>query len=597
MDEVHVSLQQRLDACEARVRSLQSRVDGMAKRLLDLEEGSNGRGVTADPQVDHAAAGDGSGSIWNWFVGSRFMPRLAAISFALVLALVLRTLTDGGVLDTGPGIAIGLGYAAALMALGWRRLARSRFGGQVFSVCGAVLLCAMVLEAHGRFRALSGLQANLLLAAAMAAMAAIGLGRGRAIVVEIGVLVPALASVALGYPNPSFPLVAVLLLAANAVAAAARRLRTTSWLPWVALLLTLFFWLLWSFKAAVGLAREGGVPSAAMVAWHLPMLAVTFVVLTAIPYLRLVGNPARPGVLALVLPVLNSGWVYGAAATVGVMPPRMLGAIAIGVGSVHALAAALTLRRWPGRAALPGATAMILASTVCLVPAIWQVVRSWAVALPAWSAIAVALAVLSFRTGSGGLRVAGHVMQAAAVAVGIGAGVFAVPGADAWTAPWVGVLLCVLAGWQHHASRRNSVPHGTWLARLDAADRSGLLTLWAAVLAAFCAARTVIHPILAILPVDLDTAFQGAQSVTIHVIAIGLMLIGLRSRCRALLGTAIAVTGIGAIKVFASDMLTIRGVPLVLAVFSFGVAAAVASVILGRWQRLSGRTVDQADSS
>ncbi|MHC4919582.1 MAG: hypothetical protein ACYTKC_08290 [Planctomycetota bacterium] len=36
---------------------------------------------------------------------------------------------------------------------------------------------------------------------------------------------------------------------------------------------------------------------------------------------------------------------------------------------------------------------------------------------------------------------------------------------------------------------------------------------------------------------------------------------------------------------FTSDLFTAHGVPLVLSVFSFGMAAAVGSVVLGRWQR------------
>jgi hypothetical protein len=60
---------------------------------------------------------------------------------------------------------------------------------------------------------------------------------------------------------------------------------------------------------------------------------------------------------------------------------------------------------------------------------------------------------------------------------------------------------------------------------------------------------------------------------------------------------AILVTLIGAIKVFLYDLIGIHGLPLVFSVFSFGMAAAVESLALGKWQKqpelqTQGRPVD-----
>jgi len=48
---------------------------------------------------------------------------------------------------------------------------------------------------------------------------------------------------------------------------------------------------------------------------------------------------------------------------------------------------------------------------------------------------------------------------------------------------------------------------------------------------------------------------------------------------------AILVIALGAVK-SASDLLGTKGVPLVLSVFSFGLAAATQSITLSRWQRV-----------
>ena len=47
---------------------------------------------------------------------------------------------------------------------------------------------------------------------------------------------------------------------------------------------------------------------------------------------------------------------------------------------------------------------------------------------------------------------------------------------------------------------------------------------------------------------------------------------------------AILVIAVGAVK-STSDLLVTKGVPLVLSVFSFGLAAATQSITLSRWQK------------
>ena len=77
---------------------------------------------------------------------------------------------------------------------------------------------------------------------------------------------------------------------------------------------------------------------------------------------------------------------------------------------------------------------------------------------------------------------------------------------------------------------------------------------------------------------------MSVQPSSINLASIGLMLWATRTRDRYVLTTAVPVAIVGGLKVIAYDLRTISGVPLVLAVFSFGLAAAVGSIVLGKWQ-------------
>jgi hypothetical protein len=105
--------------------------------------------------------------------------------------------------------------------------------------------------------------------------------------------------------------------------------------------------------------------------------------------------------------------------------------------------------------------------------------------------------------------------------------------------------------------------------------------------------RTVIYQVLLPLHLDLPITFRCTQTVLINTAAIALMLFAYIRRNREVRNVAILVTIVGAIKVFLYDLLGAHGAPLVASVFSFGTAAAIESVVLGRWQRTSGREVNE----
>jgi hypothetical protein len=80
-------------------------------------------------------------------------------------------------------------------------------------------------------------------------------------------------------------------------------------------------------------------------------------------------------------------------------------------------------------------------------------------------------------------------------------------------------------------------------------------------------------------------AFGCAQSVLINTAAIVLIALAYLRHDKELRNVAIIVTVVGGFKVFAYDLLGAHGLPLVFSVFSFGMAAAVESIALGKWQK------------
>jgi len=208
-------------------------------------------------------------------------------------------------------------------------------------------------------------------------------------------------------------------------------------------------------------------------------------------------------------------------------------------------------------------------------------------ALPLLSFTAFGLALLSARWQSGGTRVISYFLQ---VAVAVALTLLLVTGARTATSPGVAALAAgalALAGLLHHRwCRRHAPPEGsTAFAFIGAGDRCAVALLTASLAGAFFLVRTGAFLVLSARLADARNAFGGAQSVIITVAAMALFALASSRRSTELRGVAILVTLVGAAKVFFYDLVALQGVARVVSVFSFGLLAAVASVVLGRWQR------------
>ncbi|MGA6993148.1 MAG: hypothetical protein WBX50_04540, partial [Candidatus Deferrimicrobiaceae bacterium] len=112
-----------------------------------------------------------------------------------------------------------------------------------------------------------------------------------------------------------------------------------------------------------------------------------------------------------------------------------------------------------------------------------------------------------------------------------------------------------------------------------------VVTLLVALTSSFFLLRGIAWRFLAGGPGGADV-FPCSQSIIINLAALGLGLYAFRARNREIRNVAILVIAVGALKSTA-DLLGTKGVPLVLSVLSFGLAAATQSVTLSRWQKAS----------
>jgi hypothetical protein len=109
--------------------------------------------------------------------------------------------------------------------------------------------------------------------------------------------------------------------------------------------------------------------------------------------------------------------------------------------------------------------------------------------------------------------------------------------------------------------------------------------------------RLLSYPCIEAMGVEVDNTFSGTESVIINCASIALMSWGLRRKDKDILYTAVLVAAVGGLKVFIWDLQGTTGIPLVLAVFSFGLAAAVGSIVARKWQAATAPVDSQSEVS
>jgi hypothetical protein len=605
MGSQHPTIEEKVDRLHEQIGSLSRRVADLEGRLAASAPGRSAAASTVRPGTiiapelpprpgkppgkPAAAEHDSlSEDVIRWASRASLFPRLATLCFLMVIALTLRTITDNGIVNTLLGMALGMGYAAALMVAGWFQYRRDSSLAPVFVACGAILMSTIVVETHARFQSLPLVPAYWTLMATGAGMAFVSRRFTAFLPVSVGTLGMCLAGAAIDYPDPFFPYLFMILLTANLLGYYAGTLKRCGWLRWTVLLVTLAMFLLWGMRlAAVAARRVTAAPTLAP-GWFLPVLATVSVAFLAIALLGIVrSRHVKVSVFDFCLPTINVVGSFLAARVVvneADGSALALNLVAILFALVHFGAAFwLAMRKIDG---VPGTNSFVVAGCALLGLALPAALGS-VPAAPVLGAAALGIAVLSDRWGSGAVRVSSYLLQVYAV-VSLGH-YFLAHGLPA--SPLAGAVPCAAlaaAALVHYRwCRRHAVPaHSPFFEIYDTEDLSGAVTLLAALAGSFFLLRVIAWWI--ILPVGPGgpEVFQCIQSIIINLAALGLGLYAFRARNREIRNVAILVIAVGSVM-SASDLLGTKGVPLVLSVLSFGLAAATQSITLSRWQKPS----------
>lgn len=597
MSRAGQTLEERVEELSTRVHALELQLEHLTARAGGTDSAAPTRKLVADTgERDEAyhlgEPADVSEEVLTWVGRASLLPRLATLCFLLVVALVLRTITDSGLVNKLIGSGLGMSYATILMIVGWYQYRKQSTLAPVFAACGAILMSTIVVDTHTHFQSLPLVPAYLTLMATGIGMALISRQFKAFIPISVGVLGMCLAGAAIDYPRPFFPYLSLVLLTANLLGYVAAQLKRCSWLRWSVLFVTMVMLQLWGFRLGLALRRGEAVTPELALMWYLPILAAFFLVFLSLSLLGIVrGGTAKVSRFDFSLPTLNAVWAFTAAHYVVSgwnANTYLLGTIGVVAAAGHFMMTSWLARRGAGGA--PGTNSFAVAGGALLVLALPPASGSFLLTLPVVSLAAMVLAIMSRVRENGGVRVTSYLLTiygcVALAALLQGEG----PGATDPIAMLPAGLLACMAIYQYQWCRRWPPPTASAVfSRFDQNDRTAVLLLFAGLVSGFYMMRVGIYQVVHLLPgeVHRDT-FRCAQSVLINSSATALVIFAYLRRNREIRNVAILVTLMGAIQVFLYDLLGTHGLPLVFSVFSFGMAAAVESVVLGKWLKQQG---------
>jgi hypothetical protein len=577
---------------EQRVARLEAQVAELTTALTALRGTPPTEPVAPLPDKTRRAisAADGSSEeLLSWVDRAYILPRIATTSFILVVALALRTLADSDVIDIQFGTLLGMAYAMVLIGYSWFAYGNKSAQAPVFALWGTIVMCGVVVETHRVFQALPTVVAYLLLASTGWVSVLMSRRYRVALPVFAGTIGMSFGAFAINYPSPVFPLLTVIMILANAFAAYATGLLRASWLRWLLLVLTLFMVQIWDLKLGIYLNKMSAEALDFSIQGFLPAIGSLGLAFAAIALSGVLGKiQEKVSKFDIALPVLNVLWLFGAAAyAIGhkLVEPWVFGVPAVLAGAAHLWIAWWLARR--GGAAAHGTTSFALAGGLMIAFALPMAVGHALLASTAVGALAVGLALVSLRTGTGGVRLVSYLLQFYA-----SASLVVLLRATETTAPsLVGAaasgLLALIGAYHYYWSRRYPPPPGGPLTdRFNRNDRWAALLLVAALLGGYFTLRMGLYQGLHAVHLATPRAFGSGQSLLVNLTAAALLIISLRQRSTELRNVGILITVVAAGKVF-FDLFSLKGMALLISIFTFGIAAAIASYVLGRWGKVA----------
>ena len=530
-----------------------------------------------------------SEEILNWAGKAHLLTRLSTLCFLLVVALILRTVTDNNLINTLAGSMLGMGYAAVLMLWGAYLYERKSPLAPVFACCGTVLMSVIVIETHTRFASLPLVPAYLTLILTGGGMTFVSYRHRAFLPISLGTLSMCLAGAAIDYPHPFFPYLAMVLFAANILGYFAAQLKSCAWLRWIVLLVTMAMLQLWDVRHGMILLRHEQPTPDLAVSWFMPTLAAFVVLYLALACAGIIRSSGqRISRFDFALPTMNALWGFSAAfyaVNASGASKVLLGLIGVVAAIGHlGVTVWLTGRKREGA---PGTNSFAFAGATLAAVALPVLTGSYILSLPALCVVAFFMAILSRQWANGGIRATAYIVQIyASLALALAMLSNPAAAADA-VAALPALLLAVITLYQYQWCRQHPPPSPSVFSRFDDSDRSAVLLLLAALSSGFFAIRIVLLQTLTLVgnAQGMADIQRCGDSIVINAAAAAIMLLSFYRGNKELRNVAILVTLIGAVKVFLYDLLGTHGFPLVASIFTFGVAAAIESVVLGRWHK------------
>jgi len=581
---------------EQKIGELSLQLARLGERVEQLEQQVSAKPLAPRKQATKtpvvAEEASESGSLLH-LDSSSLLQIVAVLCFLLVVALGLRALTDNGLLEPHLGSILGIFYAASLIIGGHLFYRKTNPLAPVFCITGAVVMFSVMVEAHTRFSALPEAIAYLVLAVTGIGMATISYLNKVALPIIVGTLGMCFAAVAIGYPTPHYPYLALMLWASNILGFFATRLKRCSWLRWLLLVTTHFMLQLWGLKLVGVMVHSQDKPELLVPGLFIPIVALiglTFMMIALFGIIR--SGDEKVSKFDFTLPAVNAAWCYVAGIYV-LKDPELFGVPAAAAAVIHfALAYWLSRRSTSNAQGTNAFTAGGLILACLSLPALFN---DMVLPLPILSALAFATCYLANRWSSGGMRISSYLLQAyisAIIIVEIGG---SVQGGPRSLAILIAVLICcVMTGAHFFYARQSRPPENSKIfIQYDKKDKSALLVLFAGLINSFFASMIIAHYVLQYYyQEDMSVAFTATQSIIISFAAIFIMVQAFFKNNSELRNVSILILLIGGGKVFIIDMLNISGAWLVASLFSFGIAAALESLVLARW-----KTADVSRSS
>ncbi len=590
MAETQGTLEVQLKSLTQQVRFLQETVDEISARLSGLEKG---KGLKEErPEVQETIAPAHQVNIPREGVLKKagtgaLLPRVATVCFALVFALILRTITDNGTINTQLGSMLGMGYAAALIIGGWWLYSRQSRLAPIFPACGLLLLFSIVLETHTRFQSISSVMAYVILIAAGTVVIILGLRYRASAQLCIAALGSGLVGMSIDFPYPLYPMLALLLFGGCVAAYIANREKLCPSLRWTTLGFAFVFWLFWAFKLTVPAACDEPTAVLLHLTWFFPLLFAFWAFYTVTNIHRMATENEDLGFYESLLPTVSGVGAFLAAWTVTVPWYRStlwLGIIGVLAALLHIGAGGwLAARNKDGAI---GSTTYTFAGVILLSFGVGAIFSNLLWSVPVLSVSAYLLARVANRWQSGGIRCTSYLFQLAAGLVALSSGVVASDIASPLVGSLVLGTLMTMSFLQYRWCRSHTPPamHSAFFSWLDRKDFSAVILLLTGLISGFFLLRLGLYQVLARTTADFEYMFRGGQTVFINLGAIFLLLAASSRKNNEILTVAIVVGLLGMLKSFVFDLFGIKGMPLVFSIFSSGVVAAVGSVVSTRWQ-------------